>query len=287
MLFYQELELAILLIIAFVYAMFDVFNKRNVPNVFVYFTIALGVVIALLANRGEMLLLDFGIAAIVALLGYALYRNGFLGGGDVLEFVFISLVMPLQSQPFYLATYQSYVPFIISVLIGAGYTSLVFIPLYYLGIKRSSNMKVATTSRSRAVGAVFFIAYIAFLIVLKYTVGVSIVGILLIVLLAVVSAITMTYEKRIYLGMVSFIQPKQLEEGDMIATNLMSKQDIKVFSGKTKFGRLATKKLISQIRNVNRKLPVYKDSVPFSLFILLGIIISLLFGNLILAIVQI
>ena len=134
---YQEIELAVLILVTFIYAIFDVFNKRNVPNIFVYLTIAVGIIIALVSNSGLGLLIALTIAAVVGLLGYAVYRAGLLGGGDVLEFVFISLVMPTQMQPFYSSAYQWNVPFILSVIIAAGYTSLIFIPIYYLGVKKS------------------------------------------------------------------------------------------------------------------------------------------------------
>jgi len=286
LLFYQIVEVAVLLVIAFVYAIFDVFNNRNVPNLFVYFTLIIGLAVALIFNSGQLLLLDLGIAAIIALLGYLLYRFGFLGGGDALEFVFVSLVLPLQLEPLWSSTYQFNVPFIISVMIAAGYTALVFIPIYYLGLRRKAGEKAAPTMKNVALGALFFAAYMIFLLVLKFTVGISLIGIGLILILALVSSVTIIYEKRIYLGMVSFIYPKELEEGDMIAVNLMSGGDIGAFNKKTRFGRLATKKMISDIKGMKVKLPVYRDSVPFSLFIFIGIIISLLFGNLILAIVN-
>ena len=65
----------------------------------------------------------------------------------------------------------------------------------------------------------------------------------------------------------------------------MDKKDIAYFSKRTKFGRLASKRLISEIKGIKKRIPVYRDSVPFSFFIFFGVIISLLFGNLILTII--
>jgi hypothetical protein len=92
----------------------------------------------------------------------------------------------------------------------------------------------------------------------------------------------MIYDQRIYLGMVEFIYPNKLEEGDMIATNLMSKKELAIFQRKSDFGRLASDRLIAQIKKVRVKLPVYRDSVPFSLFIFIGVLISIAYGNIIL-----
>ncbi len=285
MLGYREIDIAVLVLVALVYAIYDVFNKRNVPNFFVYATVVIGIVVAVVFNS-NFLGLDLGVAAVVGLIGYAFYRSGLLGGGDVLEFVFIALVMPVQIQPLLGGPYQFNIPFILSVLMAAGYASIIFIPAYYLGFKKPKRNS-GPGRKGIVVGAVFFVAYVALILALEFTFGISLLGAALVLVLAVMSAITMAYEKRVYLGMVSFIYPKQLEDGDMIATNLMDKKDVAYFKSRTAFGRLATGKLISDLKNVRKRIPVYRDSVPFSLFIFIGIIVSLLFGNIILAIMGI
>lgn len=285
MLSYQEIEIFVLVLVTLIYAMFDVFNKRNVPNIFVYATIGLGVALALVANSGLLLAIDLSIAAAVGLLGYLFYRSGLLGGGDVLEFVFIALVLPAQIPPFYSNVYQWNIPFILSVMIAAGYTSLLFIPIYYIGVKKPPKDVRKSGSKNLRSGAMLFAAYLIFILAIKYAYGISLLGVILILLLAISSVIIMVYERRIYLGMVDFIYPSKLEDGDMIATNLMDKKDIAYFSKRTKFGRLASKRLISEIKGIKKRIPVYRDSVPFSFFIFFGVIISLLFGNLILTII--
>ncbi len=285
MIFYQQLEVSVLMLITLIYAVFDVFNKRNVPNLFVYATIVVGVVVALVANSGLALITSFLVAGVLGLLGYLIYRAGLLGAGDVLEFVFIALVMPVQMAPFLNNIYQWNIPFVLSVIIAAGYTSLIFIPIYYLLVKKRPGKAERPSWNRIATGIAFFAAYMIFLAVIKYAYGVDLFGAMLIFVLALASGITLIYEQRIYLGMVEFIYPKELEEGDMIATNLMSKKDLAFFKKKGGFGRLASAKLITKIRKVARRLPVYRDSVPFSLFIFIGTIISLLFGNLILAMI--
>ena len=280
----QEIELAVLITIAFIYALFDVFNKRNVPNMFVYATIAVGIVVALLFNSGLGLIVAFLIAIMVGLIGYALYKTGLLGGGDVLEFVFIALVLPTLVKPFYSSMYQWNIPFVLSVIIASGYASLIFMPIYYLGIKKPKNRVVSPSMKNFGIGVALFVAYMALIVAMVHTYGVSLLGVVLVLILAVSSAVTIVYQQRIYLGMVDFIYPSTLEDGDMIATNLMNKKELAFFMKESDFGRLATTKLISEIKGIKKRIPVYRDSVPFSLFIFIGIIISLLFGNLILII---
>jgi Flp pilus assembly protein protease CpaA len=278
---YTLLSISVLLIVAAVYALFDVLNKRTVPNKFAFLTIVIGVAVALLNGSYE---LTFGLAFAIGLLSYVLYRVGMVGGGDVFEFVFVTLAMPVWQQPVY-GGFQFFIPFIISVFIAAGYASLLFIPIYYLVIKKRTKIADGPNRESITLGLVMLVGYMIFLAGLYVLLGVKPLGVALVGVLAVASFVTILYQKRVYNGMVTFVYPRQLEEGDMIATNLMSKRDIQLFNSKTKFGRLATEKLIKDLRGVKKKMPVYKDSVPFSAFMFIGIVVSLLFGNLILLMV--
>lgn len=280
----SSVTIGILIVITAVYAYLDVFNKRNVPNYFVYATLAIGIVVSLLS--GVNLEFTYGIAIVIGIAGYLLYRAGLLGGGDVFEFIFICLVMPSWPQALYLNIFQFYLPFVISVLIASGYTSLLFIPIYYVVVKKHAHGLTAPSLKSMKLAAVLFIAYVAFMTILYLSLRIGALGIALLTALAVASFFTIIYEKDIYLGMVSFISPQALEEGDMIAVNLMSKKDFAYFSRYDGFGRLATKTLIAKMRGAKKKLPVYRDSVPFSAFVFIGVIISLAVGNIILLMVS-
>ncbi len=280
-------KVGVLLLVTLVYAAFDVFNKRNIPNVIVYATILVGIAVAILYNYSAIWI-DFGISIIIALCGYLIYRAGFLGGGDVLELVFITLVFPLQFSPYYADISQIGIPFIISVIISAGYTALVFIPLYYLIVKRIFAGKKLNhpAPRSVALGTALLVAYIAFAIVFYFISRLSLISIFIILVLAITSFITLMFEKDIYEGMISWIAPAKLENGDMIAVNLMSRPDVSYFKNKyNKFGRLVTEDALKKLKPIKKTLPVYRDSVPFSLFIFLGVLISLTVGNLVLIII--
>ncbi len=285
----SAIQLAVLLIITVIYAMFDVLNKRNIPDLVVYATIIIGIAVAVVYNYST-LWVDLGLAAIVGLVGFLVYRAGFLGGGDVLEFVFISLVLPIQSAPYYSSIYQLGAPFILSVIIAAGYTATIFIPLYYLLGKRLMRGKSLSrpSRRSLVLGGVLLVAYLALTLAFTYISSLGPVAIALILILAFTSFVSLIFETDIYIEMTNWIYPKALDEGDMIALNLMKSNDVKYFEKRySGFGRLATSKMISKLKGVSKKLPVYRDSVPFSLFILFGVIISIAFGNLILLIIGI
>ncbi len=272
----QSLIFIILIVITAVYAAFDVLNKRNIPNLFVYASLALALIITSTYSY-TTIIYSLEIALIAAVLGYLLYKKGFLGGGDFLEFIAVSLILPLQPQPLLVSSISVPVPFIISVLLAAGYAVSLYMPLYYLG--RSKNPK--RDKKRMLSGMVLLISY-ALLITTMYALSyIHLLGIMVLGILGIASFFVIIYESSIYEGMVAMVLPKSLEPGDMIATSLMDKKDIEYFRKVSKnFDRLVTKKLLSEIKGVKKKVPVYRNSVPFALFIFIGIIISLLFGNL-------
>lgn len=283
------IQVGVLLVVALIYAVFDVFNKRNIPDFVVYATIIVGIAIAVLYSY-NIIILDFGIAAAVGIIGFFIYRAGFLGAGDVLELVFISLVFPIQGLPYYLSIDQIGMPFVLSVIIAAGYTATVFIPLYYILGKRLLRGKKLTkpTTRNIAIGGMLLVAYIAFAIVFSEISSLGSAEFILIMILALASFISLVYEMDVYKEMTALVYPSELERGDMVALNLMDPKELEYFKAKYKdFGRLVTFKMIHKLKGVKKKIPIYRDSVPFSLFILLGVVISLAFGNLILILIGI
>jgi hypothetical protein len=279
----QEVIFAILLVIASVYAIFDVFNKRNIPNVFVYASLIVAFGITLTYGIGTI---EYSIliAAVSAILGYLLYKKGFIGGGDIVEFIAISLILPIQPATATYAAINVQTPFIISVLLAAGYVVSLYIPIYYL---RKTPKKLHMDRNRMLSGTVLLLSYAVLIAVMYLLSYINAVGVALLGIIGIASFLIIIFESSIYWGMVSMLMPKELEPGDMIATNLMDKKDLAYFKNKSKnFNRLVTKKLLSEIRGVKKKIPVYRNSVPFALFILIGIIISLLFGNLMLLIIS-
>ena len=277
----QLLVSAILIAITAIYALFDVFNKRNIPNIFVYLTVVVAFAITLTYGYSTIMY-SIVIALIVAIPGYLLYKKGFLGGGDFLEFVAISLILPIQPSPILYSEVQIPIPFIISVLLAAGYTVSIYIPIYYL----SKSAKKPKIDKNRIFsGSVLLVAY-AILITIMYAISyIGLIGIIILGIIGIASFFIIIYESSIYSGMVEMVLPSSLEQGDMIATNLMDKKDIAYFTKISKrFDRLVTKNLLSDIKEVKKKLPVYRNSVPFALFIFFGVVMSLIFGNLMLLI---
>lgn len=277
-------RLTALMVIAIAYAAFDVFNKRNVPDIFAYAALAVAFLLTLTYGT-KTIEISLLITAIIIALGYIVYKKGVMGAGDFLEFATISLILPIQPAALLSAVPQLGFPFIFSVLISTGYTAVISMMLYYLA-KAAIHGKIHTSRLrpgSLRAGALLLLAYLAMLAVISYFTGFRLIPSLLILSIGVASSITVVFDKELNAQMVSYAYPRELHPEDMIATNLMSPEDKSYFMKKSKhFGRLVTKALIRDIRDTKRKVPLYTSGVPLALFALLGIIISLAFGNILL-----
>src|SRR5208283_86630 len=124
------LRLVSLVAIALVYMLFDLFNKRNIPELFAYGSVAYGLLLTVLYLNASAIAFSVAIAAVVLGLGYLVYRAGYLGAGDVFEFAALSLILPFQAVPLLLNIPQFGIPFIVSVFMGGGIAALVAVPLY-------------------------------------------------------------------------------------------------------------------------------------------------------------
>lgn len=277
------IQLFVLAVVVILYAAFDVFNNRNVPNILAYASVLAGLMLTFVYGRGE-LLFSLSIALLLGAFGYLIYRMGMWGAGDYFELVAISLILPVQSAPLLASVYQFNFPFILSVFIATGFVAIWAVPLYYLlFVKRRWSRKPDAQHIAYAIALLAMYLILFGSVYLFY--GYSPARLALMFFVAVPSAITLLFENEITTRMIERVSTKTLEEGDIIAFNMMSRSERRYFAKYQGFGRLATKQLIARLRNAKRKLPVYKNAAPLAVFMLTGVIISLLFGNVVLFII--
>ncbi len=285
-----QIRLVLLLAIALAYAIFDTFNKRNVPNAFVYGALAVGFASTLFYPM-HVIIISVLIALVLGAVGYFIYRLGFMGAGDFFEFMTISLILPLQPLPVLLGSAMSglSLPFMFSVFIATAYVMLVSIIVYYLFLAKKSQLEKGYRISMRQIfsALVLFLAYMLLLAFVWILEGIGLISAVLVLLIAIPSCVIVAFDRLINLRMISMLGPNELDEGDMIAVNLMKKDDIEYFKRHSRsFGRLVTKKLKHDLMNSEKKLPVYRNAVPLALFTFFGIIISLVFGNLVLLLIS-
>ncbi len=286
------LRLASVIVIAIVYMLFDLLNKRNIPTIVAYATLAYGALLTVMLLNLSAIGISALIAAVVLGFGYVVYRAGQLGAADVIEFAAISLILPIQGTPVLLgAIPQLGLPFMLSVFIATGISALVFASVYYLPRARGiSGKPVLRLVKKPDIfkGVLFSLAYVALIVSMELTLHVSAYGMAVLLVLLVGSFLIALFNKPIAAAMMKEITPGKMEEGDMIAVSMMEKDTLEKVHKKVRgFGRLATEELIKELRTKfpRMKFPVYVNAMPLALPIFTGVIASVLFGNLILLVV--
>jgi hypothetical protein len=278
----SSISLLLLLGVALIYAALDVFNNRNVPNWFAYACVVIGLAVTF-AFDSSVLVFSLAVAAFVGAFGYFIYRAGFWGAGDVFELVAVSLLLPVQPAPLAVQASQLGLPFVLSVFIATGISAIWLVPAYYLLTNRRKGAKSKVGARRISFGALMLATYAALFLMICQFYGFSTLRLAILLMVAIPSVFALIFEERITAGMVRLVHPRELEEEDMLALNLMSKKDVERLSKKYRsFGRLVTRRFIAEAKASRERLPVYRNAPPLALFILMGVVASLLFGNLVL-----
>ncbi|MDE1850760.1 MAG: prepilin peptidase [Candidatus Micrarchaeota archaeon] len=277
------LRIAALLAIGIVFAAYDIFNRRNIPNVFAFGSVAIGAVFTLALGDVQQIVYSVLVASVVGALSYLLYKIGQMGLGDGFEFVAISLIMPLQPAPLLQAVGQLGLPFMLSVFVAAGIAAIVLVPAYCIAKMRRGKrleplIKIRPNTAIKA--AIMLLAYGALLLFVTYSFGFNLIAWAIVVLIGIPSVVAIIYEGAMKEQMVKWVYPKELEAEDFIAIELMGRKEEAYFGRRyKKFGRVATKEMVLRLRGAKRKLPVYKNAIPLAFPTLIGIVAALLFGN--------
>ena len=268
-------------------AYFDITNNRNIPNEVSYSFVAL----ALLINFANFDLNSFiftaGVALALFIIGYVFYRMGQIGGADILVLCAIALAIPLQPSlslfvsgkaPF-LMPFQ--IPFVFSVIIAA---SLSFsVAMLFKNVPRalldfsSGKVKIGPL---RYLSALFiFAAYGCFVFLASQLPLFPPLYIILITFVMASSLFFMLFKDYIQDSMIEEIPVSRMQEEDVLAIEKMDKKIIE----KYKLRKLLTLSEIARLKKLPiKKFPVYTKMPMFLPYVLIGLAVSLIFGDLLL-----
>ncbi|MEM3199160.1 MAG: hypothetical protein QXD11_00240 [Candidatus Micrarchaeaceae archaeon] len=275
--------------IATIYMCYDLFNRRNIPNIIIYTTSIIG--IAFLFIMPTILVESATFAIIAFSVGFLIYKIGQIGLGDIIEIVLLSLIIPFQEVPLLINKIQYSLPFILSLFIASGFIALIIVPIIYIPKAARKNLLYLNkneTKKAEFKVIIFSVAYLIFAGMLANFGMLSLYGIILIGIFIFSSDITILFEKAMLRVMIIYKKASELGIDDMIAISLMNKELLDSIKSKVpEFTGLATKNIIEELKEnrINSKIPVYENGIPFAVPIFLGLIISLLFGNILLLII--
>ncbi len=266
-------------------AFFDMFNRKWVPNWLLYSSVAAAVFLNIAFFEQALFIqaMLFGIA--VFAIGYPLYRLGQLGGADVYVLAAIAAAIPYLSKPLLAASQSVPYPFILSVLAPTGVAFILhmlarFIPFISRSLAKG---KVKFTAKKLAAPILLVCAFSIFIYAvssLPFELPPAYFAIL--AFLAISLVFFSLFKEQIKDSMVEFLPAPRLEQEDVLALEKMDGRLVK----KLKLGPLLDKKAIAALKKSKAKsFPVYTKMPFFLPYLFLGLVFSVLFGDLLFYIV--
>lgn len=249
-------------------AYYDLTNNKNIPNNILYGFLAISIILNIVYFSQDIFFFGLALAVIIGVLGYMMYKTGQMGAADIFVFAAIALALPIPPS---FAKLPFNFPFIALVFI---YSSLVF-ALYtvlYFGRKLIGNKK----AKPKMAYALMVIPWLAFVFLFLSSPIFSPVYFAIISIAYLSSVFVMMYRDAINRGLYEKVQVKKLMEEDVLALEFMDSKLVK----KYKLEKVLTAKIIARLKKakVNAVL-VYTRLPPFLPFVLLGVLLSLLFGK--------
>jgi len=263
------------LVIAFagvsIAAYYDVFNRKNIPDAFLYAFLALSFLVNLFFYQEQLFIFSIGVAAFFSAIGYVFYRVGQIGGADLILIASLMLLLPIS--PSFVGMIFG-MPFIFPIMIFAG----VLFSLYVLISFAVKLMKQET--HPQYLYLLMAIPYLLFMYVyifiLSAEVAFSPVFILIFTILFISLIFFMIYRNDITMLLAEKMDVSQVEPEDVLALELMDSETVKKYELK----RLASGKEIDRMKELGvGEVWVYTKLPPFIPFILAGMFLALFFSE--------
>ncbi|VVB73617.1 Uncharacterised protein [uncultured archaeon] len=258
-------------------AYYDVFNRKNVPDMLLYAFLGIAVVVNIFDPSA--FLQNLPIAAVMIGSMYFLYRIGQLGGADVLVLAAIYASIPVVSGPL-LGTQEDTIfsqfqmPSILVVTSIAVLLFAIWIVVRYApdALRRTFRGEVKFSAMQLGQSFMLLLSFGAFVYMFSQlpTFSVNLIALMEILF---VSAIFFTLYKDVIMGsMVKWTRRPERE--DVLAVELLDSRLISRHS----IGRLVDKGQLKRMSKLRRKWPVL-DLPMFLPYVLVALVIYILFGN--------
>lgn len=217
----------------------------------------------------------FGVGIAVFVLGYGMYWLGKIGGGDVKLFTAIGLLLPFETGIFPLNI------FVLNALIWAGISSLIFYGVYYIlkYARKGIELKENKEGMKKAAGLGILIVFYFFLV---YSAGLEKLIFVLLIPLSIALifiALEKGIKKEFFLKKISL---KEIEEDEVIAVEFTEKEVLEKLKLGLK-GVIGEKEKIELEKQGVKELFVFRGLPKFGPFIFVGVLINLIFPQILIA----
>ncbi|MCX6773365.1 MAG: hypothetical protein NTV88_06415 [Candidatus Micrarchaeota archaeon] len=263
-------------------AYFDIFNKKWVPNTLVYSFAALAVLINFIYYDPVLTWSALAIGAVVFAACYLLYKLGQLGGADAYVLASIAATIPYLPSSLIGSSQSAPYPFILSVLAPTGVAFILhmvlrFVP-YISNQIAKGKIKFTASKIAGPIGlAAAFLVFVYALLSLPFAFPPIYMGML--IFLAVGLVFFSLFKSEIKDSMIEQMKVGKLQEEDVIA---LEKMDAGLVQ-KMKLQPVLTAQSIALLKKSKLKaVPVYTGMPFFLPYLLLGLVFTLLFGDMLL-----
>lgn len=257
-----------------------------------------GLLFAFLSYDFDLIVFSAFGALVIFLIGYLLYKTGQLGGGDVFLFIGLHLLLPVVPlgflgafQDFMGLDYFSYAigavsivgfPFVFSVFVASSVLAMVGTSLFYFWklFSKGFSPKLDWVKG----GAAMFFAFVVMWF-LNTVFEFSLVQNAFFVVLFSSAAFLTFFKTQIEQEvLIKFVPIKDVEDEDILVLEKLDKKLVKEYGLEKVLteGQVKLLKRIQKEKRINR-FPVYKNLPRFGPYVLFGLIASLLFGDIFLA----
>lgn len=277
----EALRIAVALLGTGIGAYYDLFNNKNVPNNFLYAFLGLAFLVNLVAF--DSVATTYGVVSGLVVFGltWILYKTGKLGGADVFILAALTLLLPLQPRSLLMAppSVLPSLPFIFSVLLASGLSFMAYM------FARSLPVVVKAVSTPGTIKPMSWVS--AFAIVVVYGAFAYMVSTLAFLSPAYFLFLTVVVGASVYFtlfkdalndSMAELVPVSKVEEEDVLPIDKMDAALVK----KYKLGPLVDAAMLKRLKAHKGKVLVMKHLPPYIPHLLLGLILSLVVGNIVL-----
>ncbi len=247
---------------------FDLFNKKNIPENFLYAFLGISFITNLYFYNQELSLFAVITAVLVSLFGYLFYRAGQLGGGDIFILASLSLLLPIHPS---LSKLPFNFPFIFSLLIFSGVLFALYTIIHF-GFKLTK-----IKSKPNTPFLALLIPYFLFLYFYSTLPFFSPAYLAIVSVVLFSTIFFLIYKEDINKLLSEKVPLRKAEEEDVLALEFMPQNLVKKYN----LQRVLSLKEIKRLKSLKLKeVYIYTNLPPFLPFLLVGFLLSLFFAGL-------
>ncbi len=267
-------------------AYFDMFNKKWVPNYLVYGFLAAALVLNVIYFEQAVFTQAITFGIVIFALTYFLYKAGQLGGADVYVLASIAMCLPYLPKPLLAPAQNVPYPFLLSALAPAGLAFILHMVARFLPyVSRKLAAGEIKFTLWKAAGPAALLAVFSFFLFALSTLPIPLPAQFIAILsFLFVSLFFFTlFKEEIKDSMVEQVLVSRLQEEDVLALEKMDPALVKSLE----LAPLITKETVASLKKSKlTRVPVYTGMPFFLPYLFLGLLFSVLFGDLLFYIIS-